>query len=123
MARVNSTSPTAYGSTKRKSTSPNRQNNRVQIFTLDGAYVEEWDNLLRPCDIYFDKRGRVYIAELTHRVSIMNKRGEALARIGSEESSASGQFVAPHCLWKDSHGALYVGEVLQGQRIQKFAPV
>jgi len=100
-----------------------RQNNRVQIFTLDGAYVEEWDNLLRPCDIFFDKRGRVHVAELTHRVSILNKRGEALARIGGEESFTLGQFVAPHCLWKDSHGALYVGEVLQGQRIQKFAPV
>jgi len=99
-----------------------RQNNRVQIFTPEGEYLEEWGNLLRPCDIYFDKRGRVYVAELTHRVSILNKRGEVLARIGGVESSAPGQFVAPHCVWKDSHGALYVGEVLEGQRIQKFVP-
>ena len=100
-----------------------RQNNRVQIFTPEGEYIEEWSNLLRPCDIYFDKRGRIYIAELTHRVSILNKRGEVLARIGGEESFKPGQFVAPHCVWKDSHGALYVGEVLEGQRIQKFLPV
>jgi DNA-binding beta-propeller fold protein YncE len=99
-----------------------RQNNRVQIFSPEGEYVEEWGNLLRPCDIYFDKRGRVYIAELTHRVSILNKRGEVLARIGGERSFAPGQFVAPHCVWKDSHGALYIGEVLEGQRIQKFVP-
>ncbi len=99
-----------------------RQNNRVQIFTLEGAYVEEWNTLLRPCDIYFDKRGRVYVAELKHRVSILNKKGEALARIGGMESFMPGLFVAPHCLWKDSHGALYVGEVLEGQRIQKFVP-
>jgi len=99
-----------------------RQNNRVQIFNRDGGYVDEWSDLLRPCDIYFDPRGRVYVAELTHRVSILNKRGEVLARIGGEESFTPGQFVAPHCLWKDSHGALYVGEVLEGQRIQKFVP-
>lgn len=99
-----------------------RQNNRVQIFNREGGYVDEWDNLLRPCDIYFDTRGRVYVAELTHRVSILNKRGEALARIGGEESFEAGKFVAPHCLWKDRHGALYVGEVLEGQRIQKFVP-
>ncbi|MCX6648831.1 MAG: peptidyl-alpha-hydroxyglycine alpha-amidating lyase family protein, partial [Candidatus Bathyarchaeota archaeon] len=72
-----------------------RQNNRVQIFTLEGEYIEEWGNLLRPCDIYFDKRGRVYVAELTHRVSILNKRGEVLARIGGVESFTPGQFVAP----------------------------
>lgn len=100
-----------------------RQNNRVQIFTSEGEYIEEWSNLLRPCDIYFDSRGRVYIAELTHRVSILNKRGEVLARLGGEKSFVPGKFVAPHCLWKDSHGALYVGEVLDGQRIQKFIPI
>ncbi len=99
-----------------------RQNNRVQIFTPEGEYIEAWGNLLRPCDIYFDKRGRVYVAELTHRVSILNKRGEVLARLGVEKSFTPGQFVAPHCVWKDSHGALYVGEVLEGQRIQKFIP-
>jgi DNA-binding beta-propeller fold protein YncE len=99
-----------------------RQNNRVQIFSLEGEYFEEWDNLLRPCDIYFDKRGRVYVAELTHRVSILNKMGEVLARIGGMECSSPDLFIAPHCVWKDSHGALYVGEVLESQRIQKFIP-
>jgi hypothetical protein len=99
-----------------------RQNNRVQIFTPEGEYIEEW-SLLRPTDIYIDNRGRVYVAELTHRVSILNKRGEVLARLGGEKSFAPGKFVAPHCLWKDSRGALYVGEVLDGQRIQKFIPI
>jgi DNA-binding beta-propeller fold protein YncE len=99
-----------------------RQNNRVQIFSLEGEYIEEWGNLLRPCDIYFDKRGRVYVAELIHRVSILNKMGEVLARIGGMECSSPDLFIAPHCVWKDSHGALYVGEVLESQRIQKFIP-
>ena len=99
-----------------------RQNGRIQVFTLGGGYVEEWPGLARPCDIYIYRRGLVYVAELTSRVSILNLKGEVLARMGGEKIFAPGQFVAPHCLWKDSRGCLYVGEVLEGQRIQKFVP-
>jgi hypothetical protein len=35
-------------------------------------------------------------------------------------SPSPGQFVAPHGIAIDSHGDIYVGEVLEGQRIQKF---
>jgi len=48
----------------------------------------------------------------------LQKVCEALGRMGGEKSFAPGQFVAPHCLWKDSRGCLYVGEVLEGQRIR-----
>ena len=45
----------------------------------------------------------------------------ALSAIGSlREEIEPGQFVAPHCIAMDSHGAIYVGEVLEGKRIQKF---
>ena len=44
-----------------------------------------------------------------------------VGRFGSERSNAPGKFWGPHCIWVDSHGDLYVGEVLQGQRLQKFA--
>ena len=70
-----------------------RQNNRIQIFTLKGEYIEEWTGLGRPCDIYFDRRGRVYIAELIHRVSILNKRGEVLARMGAWRVSPLGSLL------------------------------
>ena len=53
-------------------------------------------------------------------MSILNLDGELLARWGGEESRESGLFVAPHCAWTDSEGSLYVGEVLEGQRVQKF---
>jgi hypothetical protein len=99
-----------------------RQNGRIQVFTLGGGYVEEWPGLARPCDIYIDGEGLVFVAELMSRVSILNLKGEVLARMGGERGSSPGQFVAPHCLWKDSRGCLYVGEVLEGQRIQKFTP-
>ena len=73
----------------------------------------------------FNCNGRVpnfFLLKLMPRVSILSLKGEVLARMGGEKSFAPGQFVAPHCLWKDSRGCLYVGEVLEGQRIQKFIP-
>jgi len=99
-----------------------RQNGRIQVFTQEGEYVEEWPGLTRPCDIYMDGSGRVFVAELMSRVSVLSLSGEVLAGIGGGKGSSPGQFIAPHCIWGDSKGCLYVGEVLEGQRIQKFTP-
>jgi hypothetical protein len=99
-----------------------RQNNRIQIFTHDGEYIEEWGGLNFPCDIYIDEQNRVYVPELGSRLSILNLKGEVLLRIGGTNLKKPGEFVAPHCVWKDSKGGFYVGEVLEGQRIQKFIP-
>ena len=41
-------------------------------------------------------------------------------RWGGEESREPGRFVAPHCAAVDSEGSVYVGEVLEGARLQKF---
>ena len=43
-----------------------------------------------------------------------------MARWGGEESDVPGEFKAPHCAAVDSHGDIYVGEVLEGMRLQKF---
>ena len=99
-----------------------RQNNRIQIFTHDGEYIEKWGGFDLPCDIYIDDQNRVYVPELRSRLSILNLKGEVLLRIGGTNLKIPGEFVAPHCVWKDSKNAFYVGEALEGQRIQKFVP-
>ena len=97
-----------------------RQNNRIQIFTSEGKYIEAWTDLKRPCSIRIDEGGRVHVAELAARMSVLDRKGRVLARWGGEESTVPGLFRAPHCACTDSRGDLYVGEVLEGQRIQKF---
>lgn len=67
-----------------------------------------------------DGEGRIYVAELSHRVSVLAPDGALLARWGGEPSHAPGAFVAPHGIWADAHGDLYVAEVLEGKRLQKF---
>jgi DNA-binding beta-propeller fold protein YncE len=98
-----------------------RENNRIQIFTLDGDFVTMWTNLERPTDMYVDPEGIAYVSELEDHVSILDLEGNLLGRFGSERSHAPGKFWGPHALWVDSTGDLYVAEVLEGQRVQKFA--
>lgn len=100
-----------------------RQNGRIQIFTPQGEYQETWDGYVQPCKLYVDKNDIMYVAELGHRVSIVDLKGNVLGRWGGEKDFAPGKFVAPHGLWVDSEGSVYVSEVLDGQRVQKFARV
>ena len=99
-----------------------RENNRIQFFTLDGEYIEEWSDLLQPDTIYIDEEDLVYIAELGQRVSIMTLDGDVISQWSSERgSSVPGEFMAcPHGIWLDSHGDIYVGEVQADARLQKY---
>ena len=64
----------------------------------------------------------MYVAELQSRVTILDLEGNVLAQLGDPEyrKPEPGHFIGPHGVWVDSHGDLYVCEVLMGQRIQKF---
>ncbi len=99
-----------------------RENNRIQFFTLDGEYIEEWSDLLQPDTIFIDEDDLVYIAELEQRISIMTLDGEVVSQWSSERgSTVPGEFLAcPHGIWLDSHGDMYVGEVQADARLQKY---
>ena len=109
-----------------------RENDRIQIFSPDGELLRIWkDDLIRPADLYIDADNRVFVAELgvregarflygipgasatpsAPRLSIFDIEGKLLARWGGEDRCAPGSFAAPHALWVDSRGDLYVGEV------------
>jgi len=98
-----------------------RENNRIQIYSTDGEFISMWTQLERPTDMYVDREGIAYISELEDHVSIRDLDGNVIGRFGSERSNAPGKFWGPHAIWVDSQGDLYVGEVLEGQRLQKFA--
>jgi streptogramin lyase len=96
-----------------------RENGRVEIFDRAAGYLGEWPGLANPMQIFV--RGDVlYLAESNQRVSIMTLDGDVLARWGSK-GSAPDQFTnAPHSIWADSRGDIYVCEVVDPNKIQKY---
>lgn len=108
---------------------PDRENNRIQIFTTDGDFLTQWTDVTRPTDLCIDDADVVYVSELPRRISIFTMDGALVARWGNEGHDAQNPlFIAPHAIAIDSHGDLYVGEVAmttakvdRGSRtIQKF---
>ena len=89
-----------------------RSNNRIQVFTANGEYLDEWTDTLSPCQLFIDADDYAYVAELPGRVSIFNLDGELQARWGSGSGAdIPGDFQGAHGIYLDVHGDLYVGEV------------
>jgi DNA-binding beta-propeller fold protein YncE len=107
-----------------------RENDRLQFFTPEGTFLGQWTDIARPCQVFFDVAGNVFVAELGYRagmfpgtepppgnptggrMSVFNAAGELQARWGGgDQPCQPGDFFAPHDVWVDRFGDLYVGEV------------
>jgi len=93
-----------------------RENNRIQIFTPEGNFITQWTGLKRPCDIFIDAQGTVYVVELDPSafLTIMDMDGRVMARI-KPRNTAGG-----HAVWADSRGDLYIGHNMEGRRLLKL---
>jgi DNA-binding beta-propeller fold protein YncE len=101
-----------------------RENFRLQIFTCDGRFVDQW-HAFRPCAVTIHPvTGHIYVAELGperkfhgqpnlgSRVRILTADGSEVASIGaSRPGHGSDQFFAPHSMAFTTDGALLVAEV------------
>ncbi|HET6191785.1 MAG TPA: hypothetical protein VFE59_32845 [Trebonia sp.] len=107
-----------------------RENNRLQILTTAGEFLGAWTNVQRPCQVFVDADGLVYVAELGRRAGETTLYGEvAPADLPSRVSvfSPDGDlllrwsdgFVAAHDLWVDRDGSLYVAEVTHTMGVTK----
>ncbi|MCH9018165.1 MAG: 6-bladed beta-propeller [Chloroflexi bacterium] len=85
-----------------------RENHRIQVFDLDGKFIEIWDDINRPMDISMDTDGNYLVSEGQRdggsaRISILDKKGGVLSRF---ECRGSG-----HGSWIDSRGDIYLAGV------------
>ena len=105
-----------------------RENDRIQVFTSDGAYIKEWP-ARRPTQLVVGPDGLLYVAELWWRkglrrpngaevgadeygrVTILDTEGSVVARVGGGPPNTPGNFTAPHGIAVDSRGDVYVAEV------------
>ena len=95
-----------------------RENDRVQIFSPDGEYLDQWTGFRRPCDFYIDADETVYIPELDAFMSVVDIQGNVLARWDAPTPAPAG--TGGRAVWVDSHGDLYVNRNLDGQRLVKY---
>ena len=98
-----------------------RENHRIQVFDQEGEFLEIFTGFRQPTDLCVGPEGEIYVPELQGRLTIIDSDGDVLSQWGGERSHEPGEFWAPHGVAVDSHGDLYIGEVLEGQRLQKFA--
>ena len=83
-----------------------RENHRMQLFTLDGEFLDIWDDIQRPMDISVGKDGMLYVSEggvdgASARVSVLDTDGTVLSRFDCRGPG--------HGSWVDGNGDIYVG--------------
>ena len=101
-----------------------RENNRIQVYDYNGKHLAIWPHFERPTKLYIDPVEEIlYVAELEDQFSLVDLQGNLIGRYGSIRGNEPGQFWGPHGIWCDSEGSIYIAEVLEGQRVQKFARV
>jgi sugar lactone lactonase YvrE len=89
-----------------------RENDRVQVFTQEGAYVSTWDTrLIGPAVFHVDDDDVIYIPEHNGGlISILTPQGERLTQWGDPE------FRSCHGIAGDSRGDIYVVQPIKGMR-------
>jgi DNA-binding beta-propeller fold protein YncE len=109
---------------------PDRENHRVQLFTLKGEFIAQWTDFAGPTGISPAEDGNLFICEFGYdpsvpakysvpshgqkilpRITVRSPEGELLAKMEGEQKCDPGGFFAPHSLCVDPHGDVYVAEV------------
>jgi len=98
-----------------------RANNRVQIFDLEGKFLNKWTDLGQPWGLAYSKaENAVYLCDgLNNRVLKVNTDGQILGQLGSF-GKAPGKLDFAHHIAVDSRGSIYVAEV-KNWRVQKWS--
>jgi DNA-binding beta-propeller fold protein YncE len=109
-----------------------RSNDRIQVFHKDGTFVGEFVELPSTLDgstwdlDFWPQREQTYLLVAdgsNSQIRVVNRSsGEIVSSFGRAGRNA-GEFHFVHVLAVDSHGNVYTGEVLSGDRLQKFRPI
>lgn len=81
-----------------------RENNRVQVFDRDGAFLEAWGDFYHPMQIWIDDRGLVFVTDQIPRISLLSADGKLIGR-------CRGAINGAHGLSGDADGNLYLAEL------------
>ena len=99
-----------------------RENNRCQIFDIEGNYQREWSDVRGANDAVIDSSGVMHCVSAAG-LELRTLDGGLVGRWG-EKGEGPGHFTAsPHGVFIDEDESLYVAEVGGNNRLQKFVRV
>ena len=115
-----------------------RAHHKLQIFTMDGKYVETLKGYGLPanCETY---KNLMVVPELHARITLLNEKNEVVARLGDDVARVTGKdgggirgdrnkwlpgkFVHPHDACFGHDGSIYVAEWVGTGRVTKLRKV
>jgi hypothetical protein len=114
-----------------------RENHRLQWFTMDGEFVRAMDHdLRRPCNVAPMANGGLVVADLAGRITLLDKDDVLVCHLGdnpeeklraqngvARDKWKDGEFLSPHGVCVDRTGAIYVQDWNFLGRISKLVPV
>jgi sugar lactone lactonase YvrE len=97
-------------------------NNRIQIFDQNGKFLEQWTQFGRPSNIFFDKKGMIYVTDNTDPRTSEWPKG---IRIGSVEDGVVSAFIPDpdtEFITVDASGNIYAvaAMAVPNKRIKKY---
>ena len=107
-----------------------RVNNRIQVFEKDGTYLDEV--VIAPRTLAFgaafdvdfspdaEQRFLYNIDGMNQKIWVIERADLSVVDSFGFGGHRAGGFTAAHSLAADSRGNLYVGETLEGKRVQRF---
>ena len=103
-----------------------RRNNRVQVFTPEGEFVEEWPGVIDPVGIFVDESDAVWVVSAAlNRLIKYNTEGQLQYHFGAYGRTSvgfPGGFARPHQVDVDQAGNVYVSSWDWPGHISKFTP-
>jgi len=92
-----------------------RENDRLQVFSPDGQFLDIWRGFVKPLDIWGDASGRLYVTDLVPSLTLLANDGQRLGRCRPVLNGA-------HGISGDSSGNLYLAEP-SPSRITRLTPI
>ncbi|NOX54024.1 MAG: hypothetical protein GXP27_06200 [Planctomycetes bacterium] len=119
-----------------------RNSGRIQVFTQEGRFVEQWTNVIMPWGLSITPDDQLWVCGSTphwwyRHGKYQEYKDQILMRFStdgrvrqvwglklgkSKDALKPGETIGVHCIVQDSQGNLYIGDIY-GERAQKLIPV